>query len=211
MPQQELNLLKFSTARVAQLRAGSAQVMRRNMLQARSLAATLDHVPHYILRDAFSPHLSRPGDGPKDPSLRDPGCSCPLIEGYFDPLWNGHGADVSALAHKVHYRPVPLAHLYLIQLQADQFRSAKATPEQHGQHRVIALGTHAIATSGFEHFGTLLRAQPVAGAETELLDSFHSADPCSQLGTQQARIGGFVSQSAHGCELLVDGVRGQTS
>jgi hypothetical protein len=83
MPQQELNLLEFSTARVAQLRAGSAQVMRRNMLQARSLAATLDHVPHYILRDAFPPHLSRPGDGPKDPSLRDPGCSCPLIEGYF--------------------------------------------------------------------------------------------------------------------------------
>jgi hypothetical protein len=57
-----------------------------------------------------------------------PGCSCPLIEGYFDPLWNGHGADVSALAHKVHYRPVPLAHLYLIQLQADQFRSAKPHP-----------------------------------------------------------------------------------
>ncbi len=62
-----------------------------------------------------------------------------------------------------------------------------------------------------EYFGTLLRAQPVAGAEAELLDPFHSADPRSQLGTQQARIGGFVSQAAHGCELLVDGVRGQTS
>jgi hypothetical protein len=211
MSQQELNLLQLSTARVAQLRTGSPQVMRGNVLQARSLAAGLDYVPHDILRDASSPHLSRPGDGAKDSSLRDSSCYRPLIKGYFDPLWNGHGADVSALAHKVHYRPVPLAHLYLIQLQADQFRSAKATPEQHGQHRVVALGTHAIGTSVFEHFGTLLRAQPVAGAETELLDSFHSADPRSQLGTQQARIGCFVSQAAHGCELLVDGVRGQTS
>src|SRR5713226_8665818 len=80
MPQQELNLLQLATARVAQLRAGSPQIMWCNMLQARSLAAALDYVPHNILRDAFSPHLPRPGDGSKDPSLRDPGCSCPLIE-----------------------------------------------------------------------------------------------------------------------------------
>src|SRR6202040_4236913 len=52
---------------------------------------------------------------------------------------------------------------------------------------------------------------PVAGSETELFDSFHAVDAGSQLGTQQARIGGFVSQTAHGRELLVDGVRGQTS
>jgi hypothetical protein len=32
MPQQELNLLQLATARVAQLRTGSPQVMRRNML-----------------------------------------------------------------------------------------------------------------------------------------------------------------------------------
>ena len=72
MPQQELNLLQLATAGVAQLRAGSPQVMRCNMLQARSLAAGLDYVPHDILRDAFFPYLSRPGDGSEDPSLRDP-------------------------------------------------------------------------------------------------------------------------------------------
>jgi len=60
--------------------------------------------------------------------------------------------------------------------------------------------------SMFEHFGTLLCTQPVAGAEPELLDSFHSADPRSQLGTQQARVGGFVSQAANSCKLLVNGV-----
>ena len=43
MPEQELNLLKLSAVRVAQLRTGSAQVMRRNVLQARSLAAGLDY------------------------------------------------------------------------------------------------------------------------------------------------------------------------
>ena len=115
MPQQELNLLKLATAAVAQLRTGSPQVMRCNMLQARSLAAGLDYVPHDILRDAFPPYLSRPGDCSKDPSLPDPGCDRPLIERRFDPFWNGDGADVAALADQVHHRPVPLAHLHLIQ------------------------------------------------------------------------------------------------
>ena len=87
--QQELNLLQFAAARVAQLRTGSPQVMRRNMLQARSLAASLDHVPHNILRDAFPPHLSRSGNPSKDPSLRDPGCYDPLIERCFDPFGIG--------------------------------------------------------------------------------------------------------------------------
>ena len=116
MPQQELNLLQLATAGVAQLRTGSPQVMRCNMLQACSLAAGFDYVPHDILRDAFSPYLSRPGDSSEDPSLRDPGCSCPLIERCLDPFWNWDSTDVAALANQIHHRPVPLAHLDLIQL-----------------------------------------------------------------------------------------------
>ena len=209
MPQQELNLLQLATARVAQLRTGSPQVMRRNMLQTRSLAATLDYVPHHILRDAFSPYFSRSRNSSKDSSLRDLGCHYPLIECRFDPLRNGHGADVPALADQIHHRPVPLAHLHLIHFQAHQFRSAEATSEQHGQHRIVSLCTHAIATGVFEHLGTLLHTQPVAGAKPELLDSFHSTDACGQFGTQQARVGSLVRQATHGCELLVDGVGGQ--
>jgi len=149
MPQQELNLLKLSAVRVAQLRTRSPEIMRRNMLQARSLAATLDYVPHDILRDAFSPHLSRSGNCSKDPSLRDLRCYYPLIECRFDPLWNGHRADVAALADQIYHRPVPLAHLDFIQLQAHEFRSAKTTTKQQGQHGVVALRSHAISTTHF--------------------------------------------------------------
>jgi hypothetical protein len=130
MPQQELNLLQLATVGVTQLRAGPPQVMRRNMLQAHSLAATLDYVPHDILRDAFPPYLSRPGDGSKDPSLRNPGCSSQLIECCFRPFWNGHRADVATLADQVHHCPVPLTHLDFVQLQPDQLGSAKATPKK---------------------------------------------------------------------------------
>jgi hypothetical protein len=95
--------------------------MRRNVLQARSLAAALDHLPYDILRDALAPYLSQSSDGSKDSSLRDPGCACPLIERRFHPFWNRHGADVAALPDKVHHCPVSLAHLDLIQLQAHKF------------------------------------------------------------------------------------------
>ena len=152
VPQQELNLLQLATARVAQLGTGSPQVMRGNVFQSRSLAAGLDYVPHNILRDALAPHLSRPGDGSKDLFLRDPGCPCPLIERRFYPFGDGHGADVATLADQIHGCPVPLSHLDLIQLQADQLGSAKATTKQHGQHCIVSLGTHAIAPSMFEHF-----------------------------------------------------------
>jgi hypothetical protein len=119
MSQQELNLLQLSTARVAQLGTGSPQVMGSDVLQARFFAATLDYVPHDILRDAFSPHLSRSGNPSKDPSVCDPGD--PLIECRFHPFWNRHGADVAALPDQVYHCPVSLAHLDLIQLQAHKF------------------------------------------------------------------------------------------
>src|SRR5712692_836087 len=99
MSQQELNLLKFTTAAVAQLGTGSPQVVRCNMLQARFLAAASDYVPHNILRDAFAPHRSRPGDGSKNPPLRDASGHRPLIERGFDPLWKVVAAALLALVH----------------------------------------------------------------------------------------------------------------
>jgi len=185
--------------------------MRGNMLQARSLTAALDYIPHNILRDTFPPHFPRSRDCPKDPPLCDPGCACPLIKRRFYPFWDRHRADVSTLPDQIHRCPVPLAHLDLIQFQADQLRSAEATTEQHGQHRVVSLGTHAMAASVSEYFGTLLCAQPVAGPEPELLDPFNAADPCCQFGTEQAGIGGFMGEAAHGGKLLVDGVCSQAA
>src|ERR1700739_3578484 len=61
----------------------------------------------------------------------------------------------------------------------------------------------------FEYFRTLLRAQPITGPESELLESLDAANPRGQIGTQQARVRGLGSQATHGCKLLVDGVGGQ--
>ena len=49
MAQQELDLLQLAAAAVAQFRTGPAQVVRRNMLQARPLAAGLHYIPDHVL------------------------------------------------------------------------------------------------------------------------------------------------------------------
>ena len=62
-----------------------------------------------------------------------------------------------------------------------------------------------------QYLRAFLGAQPIAGAKSELLDALHAADACGQFGTQQARIGCFVRQPSNSGQLLVDGVRRQTS
>jgi len=104
--QQELNLLQFTAAIVAELRTGPPQVVWCNVLQACSLAASSDYVPDNVLREASAPHLSPAGDRSKDFALTNPSGSCPLIESGLHPVRNGHGADVATLADQIHRCPV---------------------------------------------------------------------------------------------------------
>lgn len=145
VPEQELNLLQLTTAVVAQFRAGSSQIVRRDMLQPHSLATALHDVPDDILRDTLSPFFPCSGNGAEHPSRSYLCCVSPLVECRFDPLWNGDGADVPGLADQIHDCPMPLTDLDLIQFHTDQFRSAKTTPKEHRQHGVVSFGTHASA------------------------------------------------------------------
>src|SRR5260370_18278897 len=186
--------LKHTDAIVRQLRAGPPQVVRCNVLQACSLAAGSDPVPDNVLREAAAPPLPPSGDRSKDFALTTPSGSCPLLESGFHPVRNGHRANVATFANQINNGPVSLAHLDVVQLQTDQFRPAKATTEQHGQHRIIALGAHSVSPRMLEHFRTLLRAQPVTGPESALLASLDTANPRGQLGTQQTTGGGSPTQ-----------------
>jgi hypothetical protein len=121
MPEQELNLLQLPAAVVAQLRASSPQVVWCDVFQPHSLATSLHDVPDYILRNAFSPYLSRFRYCAKYSSFRNSCCLGPLIECRFGPFRNRDRADVPPFADQIHYRPMPLTDLDLIQLQANQF------------------------------------------------------------------------------------------
>jgi hypothetical protein len=91
MPEQELNLLQLSSTVMTQFRARAPQIMGCNMFQASSLAAGSDYVPDNVLRDAVAPYLSQSGDRSEDFAFANPSGLCPLIEGGFYPIRNGHG------------------------------------------------------------------------------------------------------------------------
>ena len=181
------------------------------MLQSRSFTAGPDYVPDDVLGKSPAPHFPRAGDGAKDSSFSNASCRRPLIESSLDPAWNGNRTDVAALANEVHYRPVPLSHLHVIQAQPNQLRSAKAAGEQHSQHGVVSLGSQGISIGVVQHLRALLRSQPITAAKTQLFDTLHSADSGCQLRTQQTTIGGFMRQPTHGCQLLVDGIGSQST
>ena len=191
--QQKLNLLNLATSVVAQLRTSSAQVVWCNVVQTCLATATPDHIPHNVLREATPPYLPFAGNRSEDLAVGDVGSACPLVERGFDPVRNRHGADVATFANQINHGPVPLSHLNFVQIQSHEFRSAETAAEQHGQHGVVTLGSHRVTTRMFQNFRTLLHAQPITGTEPELLHAFHSTDARRQLGTQQARIGGFMS------------------
>jgi len=63
MSEQELDLFKLSTVCVAQLGAGPAQVMRRDVLEPDSLTALSYYVPNNVLGDPGAPDLAAPRHG----------------------------------------------------------------------------------------------------------------------------------------------------
>ncbi len=55
MTQEKLDLLKFSPVGVAQLGASAAQIVRRNVLKAKTLCAFAHNVPDNVLGDSSPP------------------------------------------------------------------------------------------------------------------------------------------------------------
>jgi hypothetical protein len=56
----------------------------------------------------------------------------------------------------------------------------------------------------------LLRSQPVAESDPDLLDSLDASYASSQVWAQQTTVGRFVSEAAHRAEAKVDGAGSQT-
>jgi hypothetical protein len=89
------------------------------MQQTCSLATGLHHVPDNVLRDAFAPHLSGPRHRPKDsPITNASGCN-PEVKRSFNPVRNGDGSYVAALADHIHDCPMTLADLDIVEFQSD--------------------------------------------------------------------------------------------
>ena len=71
MPQEELDLLKLPASRVAEPRAGTPAVVRRQLGSADGVGKAFHHVPDHLLRDARAPNRSLSADATENPALDD--------------------------------------------------------------------------------------------------------------------------------------------
>lgn len=101
MTEEELNLFKLSAIGVTQLGTGSAEVVWGDVFQTSSFAAGLDHVPHHILRNAFAPGPSSPGNRSKHLYFLNAGSTGPDVESRLDPVRDRNCSDMSTLPDQV--------------------------------------------------------------------------------------------------------------
>ena len=179
--EQELNLLNLATAVVAQLGTSSTQVVRRNVTQTCFATAIPDHTPHDILRvplpQIFPLRATARKTLPHVTLAARVDWSALLL-----PSSESARADVATFADQINDGPVALTNLDFVQLYSDEFRSSETAAEQHGQHRVVTLGSHTVTTRMVQNFRTLLRTQPITGTEPSCLTPFTRLMPAANSG-----------------------------
>src|SRR5688572_8788409 len=96
--EQELDLVQFAARQVAQTRAGSSQIVRRQFVDAGASSRRADDVPQHLRRHAVSPYAPRLVDRSKDRPAGDSDQRRPRIHGRLHPRWDRNGAYMAALA-----------------------------------------------------------------------------------------------------------------
>ena len=111
--EQQLDLLKLAAGGSAQLRAGSAQIVRRQTGETRSPGVASQKLPdnflaHGLTLDSITT-VHRAENVPRDQRCR----RCPRIDRHLDPGRHRHGPHPTVLADKIHNAPtsVPLLEM----------------------------------------------------------------------------------------------------
>jgi hypothetical protein len=86
MTEKELDLFQFASSSVAEFRAGSPQVMRRQPRKSQFLRVMFDNMSHYPLRNTVAPTFPCTTDASKQPPRRNCGGRYPLINRGLDPI-----------------------------------------------------------------------------------------------------------------------------
>ena len=111
MPEQELDLLQFTTGEMTQAGAAAAEVVGGQVCDSRTSGRALHNVPYRFRREVFAPDRPGPADRPKDEPGRYLRSVHPVIHRAFHPAWHWNRSHVLSFADQVGYNPVLLPDL----------------------------------------------------------------------------------------------------
>jgi hypothetical protein len=98
-------------------------------------------------------------------------------------------------ADKIGNDPVLLPLLDVLNLQRSQFCSAQPAAQQNRESDIVALTSKTRAVRRQQKAPSLVRSEPIANRYPQLLGALYTANPSSQVCTEQTAIGGLVRQT----------------
>jgi hypothetical protein len=91
MAQQELDLVQFTSSRMADPRTRPPEIVRREFGDSSFAGELLHYTPNGLLRKLFSPDSAGPVNSPEQRSTADAGGRKPVIQQLSQQLCNGIG------------------------------------------------------------------------------------------------------------------------
>ena len=137
MTKKELNLFQFSAIHVAELCAGSPEVVWSEVFQLHPLGAPLDDVPDDILGDPATPRRPMTAHGAEDSPGGHFRRFFPSIDRLLDPSRHGNGTDMTTFADQVHDGPMSLPDLQILNSKRGELGPAQSAADEHGNHGKI--------------------------------------------------------------------------
>jgi hypothetical protein len=137
VPEKKLDLLQFSTGRMAEPGARPAKIVRRKPLDACFVRVLPDDVPDRFFRQSIAPGFSVLVYPPKQFATPEVGSVKPLIEQGLNPVGHRYCPRMSRFALQVDDGPVVFPLLYVPEVQVHRLVPPKAACKQDGEERAI--------------------------------------------------------------------------
>src|ERR1043165_9240852 len=130
MAEQELNLLQFSSGRVAPARTAATKIVRGKLFNSGPLGAFPYDVPDDVLRETISPYHTVLADRSKYATVLDTGCCRPRVNSLLHPIRNRNRPNMASFSDQIDNRPMPLPLLNPFAYETDRFRTPQTTTQQ---------------------------------------------------------------------------------
>ena len=150
MTKEELNLFQFPAIHMTELCAGSPEIVWSEMVQLHPLSAPSDDVPDDILGYPLTPRRPMSAYCSEDSACGHLRRFPPSIDCLLDASRHRNGADMTTLANKIHYGPMSLPDLQIIDRKRRELGPAQSAADKHGNHRKITATAQIVTICFFQ-------------------------------------------------------------